>query len=475
MLFCQLTCNSLSASYNKSRFLVGFFFDIFWNILKYPYLCVVNLKNMKKFCLGFILLVIISCNKQVDYSKDINELKSQISLLQGQISGLRKTTDSLTNELKGINTQVIEVSRKVDSILNRIIVINTQLIDLNNQLTKNSADVNVLLKKIEDLQIELVNLTKLIQDLKYQQIAPSGYEIVPVDSRLKSNGKGVITIPVVIINYLPETPDGKYLDPFFTQPPMIAWDDAHKYTINRAKEKILKDKIIEKNAIEEGSRYHDYATNTVKPYVNIEVVAYINVKSVNLVKVGTRIVDTTTNDNNDNIDNKVTLNWYNVDFNELFTRIKLQNYIEGLGVKEVWFTSWPKDGGLNGDGAAVALDQNFNFSIIKNLFYNASHRFMNVMNNGRNDNINNVAWNYVKRPIRGNGSWSLMASSYATVRLDPETASLLEWARKKKEEANWGIYKINHHRSKYIFDLFYKKKERKPTINKKGNFSLIRK
>ena len=87
---------------------------------------------MKKFYLGFILLVIISCNKQVDYSKDINELKSQISLLQGQIGGLRKTTDSLTNELKGINTQVSEISRKVDSILNRITVINTQLIDLND-------------------------------------------------------------------------------------------------------------------------------------------------------------------------------------------------------------------------------------------------------------------------------------------------------------------------------------------------------
>ena len=200
---------------------------------------------MKKFYLGFILLVIISCNKQVDYSKDINELKSQISLLQGQIGGLRKTTDSLTNELKGINIQVSNISRKVDSILNRITVINTQLIDLNGQLSKNSTDITGLIKKIEDLQNELINLTKLIQDLKYQQIATSGYEIVPVDSRLKSNGKGVITVPVVIINYIP-TSDGIYLDRWKTYDSRVVKQQKDILTLNRANEKILSEKIVEK-------------------------------------------------------------------------------------------------------------------------------------------------------------------------------------------------------------------------------------
>lgn len=250
---------------------MGFFFDIFWNILKYSYLCVVNLKNMKNVKYGLLLVLFLYACSKKDLVKPTEEL-------------------------------VVVVPPKID----------TQIV---------------------------------------KTITPS-IEFVTVDSRLKSNGKGVITIPVVIINYLPETSDGKYLDPYLTQPPMVAWDDAHKYTIARAKEKILKDKIIEKNAIEEGTRYHDYATNTVRPYVNIDVVAYINVKSVNLVKVGTRNIDTTTNDNNDNIDNKVTLDWYNVDFNELLTRIKLQNYVEGLGVKEVWFTSWPKDAGLNGYNVA---------------------------------------------------------------------------------------------------------------------------
>ena len=42
--------------------------------------------------------------------------------------------------------------------------------------------------------------------------------------------------------------------------------------INRAKEKILKDKIIEKNAIEESTKFRDYTTNTVKPYIEKETI-----------------------------------------------------------------------------------------------------------------------------------------------------------------------------------------------------------
>jgi uncharacterized protein YoxC len=293
---------------------------------------------MKKFYLGFILLVIISCNKQVDYSKDINELKSQISLLQGQVGGLRKTTDSLTNELKNINTQVTSVSRKVDSILNRITIINTQLIDLNGQLLKNSTDITDLIKKIEDLQNELINLTKLIQDLKYQQVTASGYEIVPVDSRLKSDGTGEITVPVIILNYLPTT-DNILLDRYKVHGSNVPYMDHHKYTLERAKTKILTEKIIEKKYIEQGTKFHDYGTNTVKPYINIDVVAYINVSNVGYVLSDSTLMDTVGNGI------KVKMYYYKLDFKELLTRINLKKYVEEMGVKEVWFTSFTKEVG----------------------------------------------------------------------------------------------------------------------------------
>jgi hypothetical protein len=171
-------------------------------------------------------------------------------------------------------------------------------------------------------------------------------ELVQVDPRLKSTGKGLITVPVVIINYLP-TADGIYLDKLRTLQPMVAWDDAHKISFDRAKYKILTDKIIEKNEIEEGTKYHDYSTNKIQQYANIDVVAYINVFDVKYIKVGTRLVDTTTNDNDDKIDNPVSIDWYNIDFNELFSRIGMKNYIENLGAKEVWLTTYPREGGIN--------------------------------------------------------------------------------------------------------------------------------
>ena len=209
-------------------------------------------------------------------------------------------------------------------------------------------------KEVIEPQPEIVNVEDKneSQSLKPTTQKISGIEIVAVDSRLKSKKRGTITVPVVIINYLPTT-DGIYLDKWRTLGPTIAWDDAHKITLQRAKQKILLDKIIEKNAIEEASRFRDYGTNKVKPYIDINVVAYINVYDVKLIKVYTKLIDTTTNDNDDRIDNKVNMDWHNIDFNDLInTKLKnggfdLKTYVESIGVKEVWFTSQPREVGFN--------------------------------------------------------------------------------------------------------------------------------
>ena len=203
-----------------------------------------------------------------------------------------------------------------------------------------------------DLKIEkAISLKALFQQVK-STTRTSGIEMETVDPRLKSNKTGNITVPVVIINYLPTT-HGIYLDKWRVLGPTIAWDDAHKITLQRAKQKILLDKIIEKNAIEEASRFRDYGSNKVKPYIDIDVVAYIYVYDVKLFKVSTKLIDTTTNDNDDRIDNKVNMDWHNIDFNDLInTKLKsggfdLKTYVESKGVKEVWFTSLPKEIGSN--------------------------------------------------------------------------------------------------------------------------------
>jgi hypothetical protein len=202
----------------------------------------------------------------------------------------------------------------------------------NNNLLAISYGLSTLQISYNDLVIE-------------QKVFIKNLEEVPVDVRLKSSGDGQVRVPVVLINYLP-TIDGILLDKNRTLQPMVAWDEAHKYPLERAKNKILTDKIIEKNEIEEGTKYHDYSKNLIKPYVNIDVIKIFNVYDLKYVKNGTILQDTTTNDNDDGINNPVLLDWYNIDFFDLFSRLKIKNLVENYGVKEVWLSTFTKDGAL---------------------------------------------------------------------------------------------------------------------------------
>jgi uncharacterized protein YoxC len=314
---------------------------------------------MKKIYYLLIVILTVGCTKN-DFGKEIAELKNEVSILRGQIGTLQKTTDSLNNELKLTKSQIIVINGKIDSIYKKIDLVNTQISsltsDLNSKISALSSQTTTqqeetnklildLIKQITTLQKELSDLTKQINTERLNQIQLNGFEIVSVDPRLKSNKKGVITVPVVIVNYIP-TSDGKYLDRWRTFNSNVIWDDIHKLTMTRVNEKILKEKIIDKYSIEEGTRFRDYGKNVTKPYVDIDVVAYINVYDLKLIKVGTRMVDTTMNDSDDGINNPVAIDWHKIDFNELFERINLKNYVNNLNTKEVWFTSFTKESGV---------------------------------------------------------------------------------------------------------------------------------
>ncbi|WP_395768538.1 hypothetical protein [Aquirufa sp.] len=170
-----------------------------------------------------------------------------------------------------------------------------------------------------DLKIDrAINLKALFQQVKAPTVTPA-IEMEIVDSRLKSTKTGKIDVPVVIINFLPDTiiSNQTYLNPKWTLESSQPWDAPFQYKIDRAKSKILAERIIEKNAIEEGTRFRDYGANKAEKYINIDVVAYINVKNIKLTGK-------------------------NVDFNDLFARINLKDYVEKLGAKEVWFTFFLK-------------------------------------------------------------------------------------------------------------------------------------
>ena len=171
-----------------------------------------------------------------------------------------------------------------------------------------------------DLKIEkAISLKVLFQQIK-SPTRTSGIEIETVDPRLKTTKTGKIDVPVVIINFLPDTvvSNQTYLNPNWTLGAKQPWDAPFQYRIDRAKSKILAERIIEKNAIEEGTRFRDYGADKSSKYVNIDVVAYINVGNIKL-------------------------SGKTVDFNDLFAKINLKDYVEKLGVKEVWFTFFLKE------------------------------------------------------------------------------------------------------------------------------------
>lgn len=151
----------------------------------------------------------------------------------------------------------------------------------------------------------------------------SEIEYVDVPELKPRNGTSIV-VPVVVINYLP-TNDGITLD--MNRAP-DNYFNLQNSTLERAKNKIKTDLIITKYGIEEGSRYKDRGKNIAQTYVGINVVKYINVYEVPMT------------------------NWYKdgrgitlktVDNIELFKKLKMKELFDIYGVKEIWFTIYPKD------------------------------------------------------------------------------------------------------------------------------------
>ena len=142
-------------------------------------------------------------------------------------------------------------------------------------------------------------------------------EMEVVDPQLKSNRKGQLTVPVIIINYLPKT-KGDSLDMNLASDGY--WELKHS-TIEQCKSKIKIDKIVDKLSIDEGSRFRDYGQDVVNQYISIDVIEYINVYKLDYIMInGTRMID----------------------YTKLFDKINMKNYIENEGVKEIWFTIFAK-------------------------------------------------------------------------------------------------------------------------------------
>jgi hypothetical protein len=126
------------------------------------------------------------------------------------------------------------------------------------------------------------------------------------------------TIPVIIIRYLPTT-DGTNLDISFDPDPgslaPMSLDDL-KSNINTFDKRV-------KFMLEEGSKFRGYKDPTAVPSIGYKVVSYITVYEPTppgLIMNYTKNVPV-----------------YLANFKQIFARFNIENYVNNLGVKEIWF------------------------------------------------------------------------------------------------------------------------------------------
>ena len=143
-------------------------------------------------------------------------------------------------------------------------------------------------------------------------------EITNIDSYLTipaSNSK--ILVPVVVINYY-ATLNGIDIDTK-RQPNYYSLDPI---TIDKLKTKTIDELTLTKYGIEEGSKFRGFNNSTSDPNVGIKVIKYYNIYEIKKTM------------SPDNIN-------YFADYFDMFSKINLEDAVNNLGVKEVWFSLRP--------------------------------------------------------------------------------------------------------------------------------------
>jgi prefoldin subunit 5 len=119
----------------------------------------INIQFMKRGLTIILLAIIISsCQKQVDYTP-------QIAALNGNISALQKTRDSLSAALSKTNTTINSanlnlgvLNKSLDSVKTQLTIISAQLNTLTTQLTGSNANITDITTKYNALNLEYADL-----------------------------------------------------------------------------------------------------------------------------------------------------------------------------------------------------------------------------------------------------------------------------------------------------------------------------
>lgn len=264
---------------------------------------------MKRLIICCLLALISSCKKQSSIN-DFPIIAKNVDL----------KSISITNH---IDTLIISQSYK-PKVIGTYSDGSTKDLSDSVVIKPNSGNVNksagiIIGAKSGKVSFDISYKEKTLKDSTY--VHEIEYVNIP---ELKPRSNTSITVPVVVINYLP-TNDGINLD--MNRAP-DNYFDLQNSTLERAKNKIKADLIITKYGIEEGSRYMDRGKNTTQTYVGINVVQYINVYEVPLTEWYT---------------DSRGINIKTIDNTKLFEKLKMKDLFNAYGIKEIWFTIYPKD------------------------------------------------------------------------------------------------------------------------------------
>jgi uncharacterized protein (TIGR02145 family) len=113
---------------------------------------------MRKVPLGIFLIILVACQKQVDYMPQINALNDRVSSLQKSRDSISAALNQTNLNLATTNANIVTINKRVDSIKLKIDTIGIQISSLNTRLASTNETILTLNAKIIDLQNQIVQL-----------------------------------------------------------------------------------------------------------------------------------------------------------------------------------------------------------------------------------------------------------------------------------------------------------------------------
>jgi len=191
------------------------------------------------------------------------------------------------------------------------------------KISQNSNNLTILKNMVVGAKSGKVNLNFSVGNISLRDsLYVYELEVIDVDSlqflKTPSNPLAKIIIPVVVINYYP-TLNGIDIDT--RRAPSFGSLDP--ITIEQLKIRTIDLLTLTKFGIEEGSKFRGFNNSKALEDVGVKVIKYINVYEIKKTKYD------------------VNAKIWDVDYQDLFKKLNIQQLVEGENAKEIWISMRP--------------------------------------------------------------------------------------------------------------------------------------